>query len=351
MTKAGTNSKTNFLPCTSVAQTMRRRLAIKDRWAEKTDPPAYVPALLRTRNVRMAGVLKAAKLAAATSASVLLLGEIGVGKRLLARQIHDWSPNHHLPFVEVDCANILQSVPKTDAPEVLARLITGKASSGAGDQHSVGAGTVFLDNIADLDIEAQAKLSALVDAKRLGIGSGLFAEQSARIVAASTRDLGSEVLAKRFRADLFYRINMVSLRMPPLRERPEDILPLAESVLRNETIRLGRRNAQFSAGVRFAIQHRPWFGNALELSSMVEGAAILSANDLIAVADIPALNRWYSPENAPSIADPPARTLRDVEKGYIADILASGLTATKAADALGISLSTLRRKRTLYNLV
>jgi two-component system, NtrC family, response regulator AlgB len=309
---------------------------------------AHVCPLLRTRNPRMTAILQASRRAALVPATVLLIGENGSGKRLLARQIHDWSPGQRRRFTEVDCARISHALVEAETLEVVTRLLTGIGADRA-NGHCSRPGTIFLENLADLELEAQARLLDFAEAQRLNRLSGKSAKGWTRIIAGSNKDLAAEVLTRKFRADLFYRINVVSLRIPALRERPEDILPLAESVLREEARRYGRPNLHFSSGAQFAILHRPWPGNAPELASAIESAVIMSAGDLIGADDIPELGAWHAAA-APANAGVPARKLQEVERSYIAQILASGVSVQEAAEILGISSSTLCRKRKRYNL-
>jgi NtrC-family two-component system response regulator AlgB len=349
MNTAGTSESVNYLRPASAVELFPRLVAPREGSEEETSVPANVCPLLRTRNAGMAAILTSARRAALVPATLLLIGESGTGKRTLARQVHDWSPWHNRRFIPVDCARISEALVAAETVEVVTRLLTGTSASDGAGGHGDQPGTIFLENIADLAFEAQAKLLDFADAQRLNPVSGGNQKSWPRIIAASNSDLASEVLAKKFRADLFYRINVVSLRIPPLRERPEDILPLAQSVLREEAIRYGRPNLEFSAGARFAIQHRPWLGNALELSSVVESAVVLSADDLIKADDLPELSARYAPATAPAGAEPAAK-LCVVERNHIAHVLGSGVTTAQAAEILGVSASTLARKRKQYNL-
>ena len=350
METASTSESVTYLRPASTAELIPRLAALKEVSEPETLGLANVRPLLRTRNARMMAILRSARRAALVPATILLIGESGAGKRLLARQIHDWSPSHGRRFIPIDCARISESLVAAETVEAVTALLTGTGTSDCTNGHGDQPGTIFLENIADLEFEAQARLLDFADAQRLSPVSGRADKGRIRIIAASNGDLASEVLARKFRADLFYRINVVSLRIPPLRERPEDILPLAESALREEAIRYGRPHLQFSAGARFALQHRPWLGNGLELSSVVESAVILSANDLIKADDIPELSARYAPAAAATAAAEPAAKLCEVERNHIAHVLASGVTAAEAAEILGLSASTLARKRKRYNL-
>jgi len=348
MDTATTSESVNHLRAASAVELVPRLVAPREVSEEETPVLANVRPLLRTRNAGMTAILRSARRAALVPATILLIGESGAGKRTLARQIHDWSQGHDRRFIPVDCARISETLVAAETVEAVTVLLTGTGTSDRTDGHGDRPGTFFLENIADLGLEAQAKLLDFADAQRLNPVSGETDKSRIRIIAASNSDLASEVLAKKFRADLFYRINVVSLRIPPLRERPQDILPFAESVLREQAIRYERPNLQFSPGARFAIQHRPWLGNALELSSVVESAVILSASDLIKAEDIPELSARYAPA-ATAVAEPAAK-LCELERNHIAHVLASGVTAEEAAEILGVSCSTLARKRKRYNL-
>jgi two-component system, NtrC family, response regulator AlgB len=349
MDTASTSDSLDHLYSASAVEPLPDFAAPGEVLQEETPLLADVPPLLRTRNPRMAATMQSAKRAALVPATILLIGENGAGKRLLAHQIHNWSPCHIRRFVGVDCARISGRLVEAETLQVVTRVLTGHDASDNMNGYYERPGTIFLENIADLELAAQAKLLEFADAQRLNRLSKKSGKGWTRIIAASNSDLASAVLTRKFRADLFYRINVVSLRIPALRERPEDILPLAESVLREEATRYGRRRLQFSVGAQFAIQHRPWLANAPELASAIESAAVLSADNLIKADDIPEVSAWYSPP-APAHASAPSQKLCEVERNHIAKVLASGVSAEQAAEILGISSSTLCRKRKRYDL-
>jgi two-component system, NtrC family, response regulator AlgB len=351
MATAGTSENINYIRTPSPVGVLSRFVARSEASEEDHPMREKLRPLLNSRNPRMIAILESAKRAASAPATILLMGESGVGKRLLARQIHDWSPCRERRFASVDCARISESLVEAETPEQVAKILNGTGTGDHDESDGDRPGTIFLDNIAELVFDAQTKLLHFVAAMRLNSVTFDPCSDWTRIIAASDIDLASEVQAKKFRSDLFYRINVVSLRLPSLRERPQDLLPFAEAILREEAIRYRRPSLQFSAEARFAIQHRGWLGNSLELCSVIESAAILCSNDLIKVEDLPKLNTTYANVAVPGAATPPApRKLRDVERNHIADILASGVTAEEAANILGISSSTLCRKRKRYNL-
>src|SRR5271156_4452230 len=179
-------------------------------------------------------LLEAARQAAASDATILLIGESGVGKNVLARQIHRWSARGEKPFVTVNCTTISEHLLESELFGHMRGAFTGAIKDKPGRLEAADGGTVFLDEIADLEGELQTKFLRFLQEQRFErLGGQQTISVDARIIAASNRDLQSEVSAGRFRADLFYRLNVIPLRVPALRERPEDILALAKWFLTN----------------------------------------------------------------------------------------------------------------------
>ena len=309
--------------------------------------PSSPPLFLQTRNARMKLFLKAARRVALVSVTVLLIGESGVGKSVFARQMHLWSRRRDQAFIALNCATISTGVEIGD-PNRISRILEFRSR----DEHwQAGLGTIFFDNLADLDRGGQIALLEFIESQRIGstpeTRSSIFRP---RIIAATSRDLAREVLANNFRADLFYRISGVSLRIPPLRERPEDILSLAEHLLRIESNAASRPALRFSDGAAFALRHHPWRGNVRELRNAIERAAILGQTDQLTADELPDVLPWHPSAIGQSDIAEPITRLRDLERNHIARVLARSATLEQAADALGIDSNTLHRKRRLYNL-
>jgi two-component system, NtrC family, response regulator AlgB len=293
--------------------------------------------------------LKAARRVALVSVTVLLIGESGVGKSVFARQIHLWSRRREQPLISLNCATLSEvrsAGAELDSTSRILLKLRRCATNG-----EVGAGTIFLDNLADLDRGGQTALLDFIESQRL---QSPFATDppaiGPRIIAATSRELANEVTSNNFRADLFYRISAVSLRIPPLRERPEDILPLAEHLLRIESNAASRPGLRFSDGAAFALRHHQWPGNVWELRNTIERAVILGQGDELTADELPDVLPWHPSALGQSNMAEPITRLRDLEKNHIVRVLANSANFEQAAHALGIDSTTLHRKRRLYNL-
>jgi NtrC-family two-component system response regulator AlgB len=303
---------------------------------------------LESRSPVMQRLLHDAERVALSEATILLFGESGTGKNVLARQIHRWSPRREHAFVTINCTTLSEQLLESELFGHLKGAFTGAIKDKRGLLENANEGTVFLDEIADLSGELQAKFLRFVQEQSFErVGGETTIHIDARIIAASNRDLPAEVTAHRFREDLFYRLNVISLRVPALRERPEDILPLAERLLSAAAIRNRRDQLQFSPDAESALAHYRWPGNVRELRNAVERAAVLSDSDLIGPECLP--DTLFQPASSA----PPATSssnLEELEREQIVRVLAQSPTLQDAAETLGINATTLWRKRKRYKL-
>ena len=290
--------------------------------------------------------LKAARRVALCSATVLLIGQSGVGKTVFARQMHLWSRRREQSFISVNCRTLSELGIERRMLDNAAQVLL--ALRRCAESRDVRLGTIFFDNLADMDRAGQAALLEFIESQRHDVAASQDSETfGPRIIAASNRELASDVAANKFRADLFYRVSAVSLRIPALRERSEDILPLAEHLLRAESNAVSRPGLQFTEDAELAIRHRPWHGNVRELRNAIKRAVIVSGRDSLNAEDLlEAAPAHPSGDEARG----PMTKLRDLEKNHIARVLASCATFQEAAAALGINSATLWRKRRLYKL-
>jgi two-component system, NtrC family, response regulator AlgB len=306
---------------------------------------------LQTRSSAMGGLIGAAHRAAGAPVIVLLTGERGVGKKTLARQMHEWSAWRGHPFVVVDCAALSPMLQTASFEEALVSLAR---SCGVWDPRAgrIGQSTILLDNVADLCALGQCRfLQFLEENAPCTKPGGYAAGGSFRLMAASNRSLAAEVGANRFRQELFFRINVINLEIPPLRERPEDILPLAEHMLRHPSRRRGSSPMHFSPDAVAALARYRWPGNLGELRNAVEHAAVLAKGaPAVTVRHLP---RTITAGRAvPDVDDShPLTSLEEVERQHIARVLSETQSFEKAAATLGIHLTTLWRKRRRYNLM
>jgi NtrC-family two-component system response regulator AlgB len=295
---------------------------------------------LSSTNPAMSAVIRTAHQTAMGPRIVLLNGESGVGKRTLAGQIHQWSPWRNHPFLTIDCA----------APyfETLETARLDQIMCSAAEQAAGNGATVLFDNITELCASGQRRVLEFIEANAPSRAEYNFAIGSIRIMACSTGSCSGEAAANRFSKDLFHLISEVALEIPPLRERPEDILPLAEHMLvcaaqRNGTLPMG-----FAADAIAALAHYDWPGNLRELRQVIERAAILAES-------APTVTLRHLPRGIGATRFAPARhaltSLEEMERRYIARVLAETQSLEKAAETLGIHPTTLWRKRRRYHLI
>lgn len=302
--------------------------------------------LLESRSLLMTEFIEAVHRAAATNATILLIGDSGTGKSAFARQIHRWSGRSEAPFLTVDCAAISEHVHESDPFEDLRNSLAA-LHTGQDERTEVpDAATLLLDNLADLQPSAQARLLQFVEERQNMPGSSPTA-LSLRIIAACNRDLATEVATGRFRSDLFYRINVIALRIPPLVDRRRDIPVLAAHLLTQAALRNNRHGFHLSAEAARVIANYHWPGNVRELRNAIERAAVLCTSDLITEEHLPdavlvAGHRRSSHEGDMS--------LEEVERRHIIQVLKASSTMEEAAAALGINSSTLWRKRKHYKI-
>jgi len=315
------------------------------------DHPLYKGAenslFLQSRNPAMRRVLESAEQAAASDATILLIGEGGTGKSLLAKQIHLWSPRRAKPFVSIDCIRWTQRSRESEkSGYALYEVLVGTRHA----PERLGAtegGTLFLSGIDQLSPALQSELARFVLDRTL-MSAGGETTVDVRIIAASDRDLVTQVRIRQFREDLFYGLNIVALRLPPLRERVADIAALAAGMLDAAAIRNGRSHLHLSPEAAAAITRYNWPGNVRELRNAMEAAAVLCEGETVHSANLPeAISKHASRTITPSS---PKASLGEVERRHILRVLSESPTLKKAAAALGIDVTTLYRKRKRYNL-
>jgi DNA-binding NtrC family response regulator len=294
----------------------------------------------------------AGRVAATPSSSALILGESGVGKEVLAAHIHAASSRSRAPFVRVNLAALPESVVEAELFGSVRGAFTDAKRDRAGHFASAEGGTLLLDELCEFRPELQAKLLRVLEERRFfPVGSDRERQMNVRVLAATNRDPQASIANGSLRADLYYRLSAVVLRIPPLRERPEDIAPLAEHFLRRFAVEFGRPRARFTALARESLVEHTWPGNARELRNAVERALMLSDADDIGPEhlDIPVA----LPSSA---APPPSDTsgtwlLSDSERHHIERALAAaGGSRARAAALLGISRTTLWKRLKDYGL-
>jgi DNA-binding NtrC family response regulator len=286
--------------------------------------------------------------AAARDTTVLIRGESGTGKGLVARKLHACSPRADGPFVAVNCAAIPDTLIESELFGHEKGAFTGAARAVRGKFALAHGGTIFLDEVGDLSPSAQAKVLRVVEEREIQpLGSEETIEVDVRILSATHRSFEDEIAAGRFRADLYYRLAVVELLVPPLRERGDDILLLAEAFLQRAALRLGRRVVGFTPGARDVLLRHGWPGNVRQLANELERALLLSDGDTIGLEDL----RARTTSEAPAPLAGPARTFADAERELLQRALDdAGGNIRAASRTLEISRNTLYRKLRKYHL-
>ena len=285
---------------------------------------------------------------AASDATVLLRGESGTGKGVLAKAVHARSRRASGPYVTVHCPSLSAELLESDLFGHTKGAFTGAVRDTTGKVAAAAGGTLFLDEVGDLPLPLQPKLLRLVqDRTYERVGEATVRTADVRIAAATNRDLEAEVAAGRFREDLLYRLNVIEVTVPPLRDRRADVLPLAEHLLSRFAARSARPALGFTAAARDAIVRHRWPGNVRELRNAIERAVLLGKGAELDAADLPAAVTRAPPARVAVGADVP---IDAVEVEHIRRVLAASPTLEDAARTLGIDPSTLYRKRKKYGL-
>src|SRR4051812_36050588 len=306
--------------------------------AEDLKLPEHVVA----RSPLMHALLRDASLIAPSESRVLITGESGVGKEVIADVIHSWSPRAAGPLVKVNCAALPETLLESELFGHEKGAFTGASAQRIGRFEQSNGGTIFLDEIAEMTQQLQAKLLRVTqDGRFQRVGSNAEIQANARILAASNRNLEEEVKNGRFREDLFYRLNVVELNIPPLRERPEDILPLASRFITEFT----KGKARFAASVSECLERYSWPGNVRELRNAMERAALLSRGEMIMPEHLPA--RVSAAAQSTAASEPlDVRRLEEIERQAVLQALKNNdFNRTETGKALGIS-----RRALLYKL-
>jgi len=286
-------------------------------------------------------VLNAIEKAASSSATILITGESGTGKELVARAIHYNSPRASAPFVPINCGGIPETLLESELFGYVKGAFTGATETRAGFFQTAEGGTIFLDEISETSLSMQVKLLRVLQDKEVYM-VGIRHPQKAdvRIIAATNKDLISRIKKGDFREDLFYRLNVITIDIPPLREREEDILLLVQHFTTKFAIEFGKPLPRFSESALQVLKSYSWPGNVRELENIVQRLVIMIEGNIIDVPDFPSLMRFSALKGIR-----PNRTLAAVEAEYIISVLASvDDNKTRAAEILGIDRKTLREK-------
>ena len=324
----------------------------------------------------MRDVYRLTRQVAATSATVLLTGETGTGKELIARAIHELSPRATGPFIRVNCGALSESLLESELFGHVKGAFTSAVENRTGRFEAAHTGTIFLDEINSVSYKLQVKLLRVLQEHEFErVGDTRTIKVDCRIVAATNRDLLDEIDAGRFREDLYYRLNVIPINLPPLRERQEDIPELVRFFARNYAASAGRPVPSISPATMDELKLYPWPGNVRELQNYVERAIVLATRDTLDLELFPPHVRGLAPfrvarakvrdleslcselvslglsEGNPNDGELYDRVVKMVEKELISQVLRiSQGTQTKAASRLGINRNTLHKKIEDYGL-
>jgi DNA-binding NtrC family response regulator len=293
----------------------------------------------------MRRVLETAQKAAGTDSITLITGETGTGKGVIARLIHDSGARREQPFYHLNCASLPPTLVESELFGVRRGAFTDAKEDRDGAFVAAGGGTLFLDEVGEIPLEIQSKLLHVLENGRVRpLGSSSDVPIRARLIAATNRSLEALLAEGRFRQDLYYRLNVIRIEVPPLRERSEDIIPLVDLFLNRACQRLGRSFIGVSAAAMRRLLGYPWPGNARELANVIERAVVLSDHDTLVPEDfdipkndgVGTLLAQGADGNVP---------LEEIERAYVRRVLEEhGGNKAGAARSLGINRRTLYRK-------
>lgn len=324
-------------------QALKKEISRRDA-SETSRPTGRSPSFLE--------VLKLAETVSPTDSTVLITGASGTGKEVLARYIHGLSDRSGGPFISINCGALPENLLESE----LFGHVKGSFTGAVRDKHGLfvaaESGTFFLDEVGEMTPATQVKLLRVLQEREVvPVGSTETTPVDVRIVAATNRDLEDEIRRGSFRGDLYYRLNVITLHLPPLNERREDIPLLADHFLNRFATRRERSPARLSPEALAALQAYDWPGNVRELENALERAAVLSENGDIQVGALPA--RVTAERQHPLVSEnlPPNPTLEIIERAYVLWVLQSeGGNKSRAAEVLGIDPSTLYRKLLRYGI-
>ena len=288
--------------------------------------------------------------AAKTPASILILGESGTGKSVVARAIHQQSHLADRPFITVSCPSLSKELLESELFGHVKGAFTGALRDHWGKVKVAAGGTLFLDEIGDLPMEIQPKLLRLLQEREYErVGENVTRQAEVRVIAATSRDLKKRVAEGSFREDLYFRLNIITAEMPPLRQRPDDLLRFAEHYFKHFAALCGRRLEGFSEAASAAIRAYAWPGNLRELRNAIERAVIMAKGNKIGLEDLPAELRSHTTPGIKGNGAPlevgSLVSMEKLEEAHLRKVMERTSNLAEAAQVLGIDQATLYRKR------
>jgi DNA-binding NtrC family response regulator len=332
--------------CAAVGRALDR-LRMRTAGRPKTPAVPRAPQGMIGESEAMRRVFKAVTKAATTTATVLVSGESGTGKELVARAIHYGSPRAAAAFVPVNCGGIPETLLESELFGFVKGSFTGASESRAGFFQTADGGTIFLDEVSETSLAMQVKLlRVLQDREVCMVGATRPSKVDVRILAATNKDLLSLVKKGLFREDLYFRLNVITVPVPPLRERGDDVIMLARHFANKLAQDAGRNAPAFSDDALKVLKNYYWPGNVRELENVVQRLVVMSEGDVVDIPDLPSLMRFSALRGAGN-----ARTLAEVEAEHIKNVLEEACgNRTRAAEILGIDRKTLREKLKKFRL-
>jgi DNA-binding NtrC family response regulator len=332
--------------------TERHHLLVENRELRTVLAEAEPEAGFIAESPQMKEVLQTVARVAPTPSTILILGESGSGKEMVARAIHRASGRDPDRFVAVNVAALPETLLASELFGYERGAFTGAVKKRIGRFELADGGTLFLDEIGDLPASMQVKLLRVLEQKRIErLGGEQSFKVDVRLVSATHVNLEERMEQETFREDLFYRLNVITIVIPPLRERKEDIVPLVDHFLAKQRRRLGKEIKGLTGPARDLLFYYSWPGNVRELENVIERACVLCRGEAIDVDDLPRLVRDERQAAGKDAAPPPAASLRDLEAHHIRRVLdQTGWNFKQAAEILGIHRNTLRMKIKEYEL-
>jgi len=329
----------------AIERAFRERQMRREIIRLRTNLPVVEPGQLVAKSAAMRKVLDLARRAALSGSTVLLTGESGCGKGAVARLIHDKSPRREAPFLQLNCAALPQSLVESELFGVRKGAFTDARENRSGLFAAAGTGTLFLDEVGELSLDTQAKLLQALEAGHVRpVGGTEEVAVDTRVIAATNRPLETLLREGSFRPDLYYRLNVIRMEIPPLRERREDIIPLVDSLLQRTCVRLGRPIRGVSAAALRRLVAYDWPGNVRELANMIERAVALTDYDTILAEDLMFTTTETDFQRMLRNGSAQGLPLAEVSRAYVRSVLeAHRGNKAAAARTLGIDRRTLYR--------
>ena len=336
---------------TATLKAAEKKLRAHARALVRAAPEVTEPRGIVAKSVGMQQVVDLARRVAKVDATVLMTGESGAGKERIARLVHDESGRAAGPFIAVNCGAITESLLESELFGHARGAFTGAVSDRPGLFEAANHGTLLLDEVGEISAGMQVKLLRVLQEREVRrVGENKTRPVNVRVLAATNRDLSDEISAGHFREDLYYRLKVVELHVPPLRERRDDILPLARVLLGEAAVRMARDISNLTPNAADQLLRYDWPGNVRELQNAMERAVALTRSDRVELEDLPEEVRGAFPK--PVVSSETVQPLREIEKEYILAVLERcGGNQTHAAQALGIGSATLYRRLKDYGLI